>query len=345
MKSTLLSKDITVLLKDISGIARPEDMTTREESIKNGAKAYDMIPFEKNPSNEEMLFYEKALEISAKDTATAVEYMAETIFKKKGKDVVLVSLARGGIAAGILCKRYLDKKYCLKIPHYALTLIGTMGIDENALEFILKNHSLDKIQFIDGWTGKGAISRALTKALHKYKDISSELAVLADPANITGLCGTNEDILIASSCLNAPLAGLISRAVPYKDSFFGAVFFENLIEYDRTYHFIDNIEKNFTYSNYKKEKNTKDRNGLIEVENIASKFGISDIHFIKPGICETMRALIRKKPDIILVKEAKNKYINFIVEVASKNKIALIEYPLEKYNTCSIYKDSNSDIL
>lgn len=60
---------------------------------------------------------------------------------------MLVSLIRGGIPAGILIKRYLERKYKIKISHYAITLIGTKGIDNKALEYILERHDGNNIQF------------------------------------------------------------------------------------------------------------------------------------------------------------------------------------------------------
>ncbi len=33
----------------------------------------------------------------------------------------------------------------------------------NAIEYIVKNHPSSKIQFLDGWTGKGTISKNLKK--------------------------------------------------------------------------------------------------------------------------------------------------------------------------------------
>ena len=58
-----------------------------------------------------------------------------------------------------------------------------------------------------------------------------------------------------------------------------------------------------------------------------------------------MRAVIRKKPDLILIKNEFNKYTEFIQEIAHINGIEVKEYPLINYNVCAIYKDINSDIL
>lgn len=345
VRSLFLPEDVSLLLRDVTSTIQAESREKREKRIKEGIKAYEMIPLEDAPTQEEILFYEKALTISADDTAFAIRNLAELIYKKKGKDVVLVSLIRGGIPAGILIKRYLEKKYNIKVEHYALTLIGTMGIDKKALEYILERVDANRIQFIDGWTGKGAVGRRLEQSLKRYPEVSLELAVLSDPANLVSLCGTHSDILIASACLNAPLAGLVSRAISMNDGFFGAVFFEELVKYDRTYHFINEIEKRLFVSHHEIKPCELDGSGLIEVEKIAREFGMSDIHFVKPGIGETIRAFIRKKPDLILVNKISNKYTELLIEIAKNNNILLKEYELNNYNCCALYKDNNSDVL
>ncbi len=81
------------------------------------------------------------------------------------------------------------------------------------------------------WTaGLGKeLFRELVKELRDYPQLSSDLAVVSDPANLTDLCGTHEDFLIPSSCLNATVTGLISRTflrhdIIGKTDFHGAAF-------------------------------------------------------------------------------------------------------------------------
>ena len=64
------------------------------------------------------------------------------------------------------------------------------------------------------------------------------LAVVSDPANLTDLCGTHDDILIPSSCLNAVVTGLISRTflrddIIASDDFHGAAYYENPDLYEK----------------------------------------------------------------------------------------------------------------
>lgn len=49
-------------------------------------------------------------------------------------------------------------------PHYALSIVRGRGIDTAALAWIAEHPSAD-VQFVDGWTGKGAIARELADAV------------------------------------------------------------------------------------------------------------------------------------------------------------------------------------
>ena len=158
-----------------------------------------------------MRVYKEALTNYSKSVANAVGLLSDKIVESRGRDFVLVSLARAGIPVGILIKRYLKYKYKIDVPHYSISIIRGRGIDENAMKYLLERYEAKKLLFVDGWIGKGAILNELKKVLEKYEGVSSEIAVIADPANVTELCGTHEDILIPSSCLNSTVSGLVSR--------------------------------------------------------------------------------------------------------------------------------------
>ena len=96
----------------------------------------------------------------------------------------------------------------MQIPHYAVSIIRGRGMDDNAMRYILDRHPAGTLLFVDGWIGKGVISGELRRCVRAYPGVSPELAVAADPADITELSGTHEDILIPSSCnaFIAPIA-------------------------------------------------------------------------------------------------------------------------------------------
>ena len=258
MRSSYQEDDVTILLKDITGQVEPQSTEEREKRIQSGTPYCEMLPVEYVPTPQYMEVYQDALERFSKLTAFAVGRLADKIMEQRGENVVLVSLARAGIPIGILLKHYMKKKYDLDIPHYAVSIIRGRGIDDNAVQFLLKRYEPGQLLFVDGWIGKGAVLNELKRSLAAYHGVSAELAVLADPANATQLCGTHEDILIPNSCLNSTVSGLISRTFLRKDmigeqDFHGAVYYEEWKDRDLSYEFIHAIEKHFQMETPKEE--------------------------------------------------------------------------------------------
>ena len=345
MFSTYNPDDVTILLKDISGLVKPQSTEERERLIQSGRHYSEMLPIEYEPSPAYLKTYYTALDRYSTITAEAVGNVANWIYADKGKEVVLVSLARAGTPIGILIKHYIEQKYHCKIKHYAISIIRGIGIDKNAMNYILKHHNPQSIQFVDGWTGKGAIQNQLNEAMKDYSDVDSGLAVLSDSAHIADKYGTHEDFLIASSCLNSTVSGLLSRTflrsdIISKDDFHGAAFYSNLKDKDLTYQFINTIESKFNFSKiYKNKTAAKDNSGLDEVHNIAKDFNISDINLIKPSIGEATRVLLRRLPWKILVHSlADEEHLGHLYQLAKEKKVELIEYPLQNYKACGLIR-------
>lgn len=437
VKSSYKKEDVTILLKDITGMVLPQPTQERERLIQSGVHYCEMLPIEYKPSVKYMEAYQEALKHYAKPTAKAVAALAGKVAAKYGNKVVLVSLARAGIPIGILLKRFLQTAFHIQAPHYAISIIRGRGIDDNAMHYILERHCAEHLLFVDGWIGKGAILGELKKCLAAYKGVSPELAVAADPAYITELCGTHQDILIPSSCLNSTVSGLISRTFLRSDiigtqDFHGAAYYGELADADLSYAFIHAIEAQFPTkeeSNSKesngnelngkesnrnepnskesngKESNGKESNGnepigkkrngnelngkesngnelnskesngnepngkkrngnelngkesksnklnsdelnvsidkgIDEVRKIAAQFDIEDINFIKPGIGETTRVLLRRVPwKVLIQQESKSdEALNHIYRLAEEKGVPVEFYPLKHYKACGIIK-------
>ena len=188
MRSSYRREDVTLLLKDITGLVDPQPASEREPLIQKGVHYSEMLPLEYRPTGPYMEAYQRALDLYADSTAEAVAFAAQRIYGEKGPGLILVSLARAGIPAGILIKHFMKETFDYDPPHYAISIIRGRGIDHNALQYILSRHEPHALQFIDGWTGKGAIARELASALAPYPGVSPNLAVLSDPANLTHRC-------------------------------------------------------------------------------------------------------------------------------------------------------------
>lgn len=364
MRSSYKKEDVILLLKDITGQVKPQPTEEREKLIQSGRHYSEMLPIEYVPTPKYMEVYENSLEVFAKINANAIEQLGDKVIEKKGKDVVLVSLARAGIPIGILLKHYIEKKYNIKTTHYSISIIRGRGIDKNAMNYMLKRHKPSQLLFVDGWIGKGAILRELQKDIAEFEGVSSDIAVVADPAGVTELCGTHEDILIPSSCLNSTVSGLISRTflrsdIIKKDDFHGAVYYGELKDNDLSYEFINAIEKEFDFSecnktigenstNKKNKKDTENKKskfkkyqyGLEEVQAIAKEYGIDDINLVKPGIGETTRVLLRRVPWRVLIDE-KHKddlELKHLIRLADEKNVPVVYHHLEHYKACGIIK-------
>lgn len=340
--------DVTILLQNLKGKVPVLDTKEREKLNQSGVHYSEMLPIEYVPSKEYVKVYENALKSQGKQTAQAVINLAHKILSvKQSKEIVLVSLARAGTPVGILLKRYLTKYCNCNVSHYTISIIRGKGIDIAAINYILSKHNAKDIVFVDGWVGKGAINRVLAEAVAKLNvtDLSPELAVLSDPAYETELCGTRDDFLIPSACLNSTVSGLISRTVKLKgmtdNEYHGAIYYAENEDHDLSNAFLETIE---SYFKDLKPDNTNvalsTMKGIDEVKKIASKFNINDINKIKPGVGETIRVLLRRVPDVILIRPNANpKFIEPIIRLAKEKNVPIKEHPLTGYNTCGIIKD------
>ena len=347
MRSSYSEEDVTILLKDITGLVEPLPSEVREKFIQSGTHYCEMLPLEYKPGEKYFALYKEALQKYSGETGRAAAVVAEKIKKRYGNNIVLVSLARAGTPVGIIIKRYLNRKYPhLNVFHYTISIIRGKGIDHNAMKYILERHAASDICFVDGWTGKGAILDTLKRELSAYSGVSAELAVLADPANITELSGTKSDFLIPSSCLNSTVSGLMSRTFLRSDiigenDFHGAAYYGELEKEDLSTEFIDTVMNAIDFSqNY---ENTSSGNckvtGLDEVKRIQKDFSVDDINLVKPGIGETTRVLLRRVPWKILVSDPEDKdYLAHIFRLAEEKNVEIIKYPMVRYRACGIIK-------
>lgn len=349
MFSTYKPEDVTILLKDISGLVQPLPTKEREALIQSGRHYSEMLPLEYEPSPDYLAAFFKALELYSPLTARAVAALAAKIWARKGSNLVIVSLARAGTPIGILLKRYIAAYMRREVSHYTISIIRGKGIDQNALRYILARHQPQDIQFVDGWTGKGAIQRELQTALQDWPEVDPGLAVLSDPAGIAALAGTRDDFLIASSCLNSTVSGLLSRTfyrddIIGADDFHGAAFYAELAAQDLTYTFIDTVAAHFaaptTAPMQSEPEPSGQQDSLAEVRKICRDFAVADINLVKPGIGEATRVLLRRWPWKILVRSLQDdEHLGHLYQLAREKGVELQVYPLQNYRACGIIKD------
>lgn len=321
--SSYAPDEVGWLLQDLSDVTLEAPTEEREEAIQSGGAHYaESLPVEYQPSPQYQELFQAALGTSAARIAQAVGAVTELVLAERSPRPVLVSLARAGTPVGVLMRRWAQHRHGLDLPHYAVSIVRGRGIDANALRWLAAHHDPADVVFVDGWTGKGAITRELADAVREFESAEGvtgfdpEIAVLADPGSCVRTYGTREDFLIPSACLNSTVSGLISRTVLRSDlvgeyDFHGAKFYRELAGSDVSVDFLDAVTAHFpdvtdAACAQAKELLAADRTptweGWAAVERISEEYEIHDVNLVKPGVGETTRVLLRRVPWKILAR-------------------------------------------
>jgi hypothetical protein len=350
-------EDVLFLLKDLSHIVLEDTTKNREKKVQAGSHYSETLPIEYQPPEEYVELFWNTLADYKRKVALCTGIVAEQIYQLRGDKTILVSLARAGTPIGILIKRYIEQRYQVTLPHYSISIIRDKGIDENAIRYILLQHPDKKIQFVDGWTGKGAIAIELTKACGFFEQkhgirLDDTLAVIADPGHCTNLFGTREDFLIPSACLNSTVSGLVSRTVLNKQyisysDFHGAKFYQHLKDIDVSIEYIECIASEFS-SVFQEAETTalvhleQDIHigflGMADVKRIQEEFHIENTNLIKPGVGETTRVLLRRVPEKILMRDPESPFVKHILMLAIEKGVEVVPYPNMSYLCCGLIK-------
>jgi hypothetical protein len=314
--------DVSWLLQDLKGVHLEAPAEEREQAIQSGEANYaESLPIEYLPSPEYEALYRDALHRSGRRLAVAVGVVTDLALAARNDRPVFVSLARAGTPIGILMRRWALRARGIDVPHYTMSIVRGVGLDQTALRYLAAHHDPAQIIFVDGWTGKGAIARELSAAIALFIQTDGvrfpdDLAVLADPGHCVPLHGTREDYLIPSACLNSTVSGLVSRTVFNRDligadEFHGAKFYTDLAHNDVSADFLDTVCGYFDdiadevaagVAAAGAEDRTPTWVGWKAVERISADYGINDVNLVKPGVGETTRVLLRRIPWKVLVR-------------------------------------------
>ncbi|MGW6642913.1 phosphoribosyltransferase [Streptomyces iakyrus] len=344
--SSYVPEEVGWLLQDLSDVTLEAPTEEREEAIQSGGAHYaESLPVEYQPSEEYQELFHAALEESAARIAQAVGVVTETVLAERSPRPVLVSLARAGTPVGILMRRWAQHRHGLDLPHYAVSIVRGRGIDANALRWLARHHDPRDVVFVDGWTGKGAITRELAQALEEFEKsdgitgFDPEIAVLADPGSCVRTYGTREDFLIPSACLNSTVSGLISRTVLRADlvgpdDFHGAKFYRELAGTDVSVAFLDAVSARFPEVTdaacaQAKELLASDRSptweGWAAVERISEEYAIHDVNLVKPGVGETTRVMLRRVPWKVLARAGAGSDLDHVRLLAEQRGVPVEE--------------------
>ncbi|MGW2413667.1 phosphoribosyltransferase [Streptomyces tubercidicus] len=338
--SSYTADEVGWLLQDLSEVTLEAPTEEREEAIQRGRAHYaESLPVEYQPSEDYQALFHSTLRTSASRIARAVGTVTETVLAERSPRPVLVSLARAGTPVGVLMRRWARHAHGLELPHYAISIVRGRGIDTTALRWLAAHHDPADVVFVDGWTGKGAITRELAQALADFPGFDPRIAVLADPGGCVETYGTRDDFLIPSACLNSTVSGLISRTVLRDDlvgpdDFHGAKFYRELAPADLSRAFLDAVSDRFDeaapdVAEAVKELAAADRaptwEGWAAVERISEEYGIHDVNLVKPGVGETTRVLLRRVPWKILARRGAGTDLDHVRLLAEQRGVPVEE--------------------
>lgn len=342
--------DVTFLLKPVE--LAPTPLEEKELLIQSGQRHYsEMISREAPPSPQYQQIFAAAQERNGERFAQDLLKLAGAIAEQRDGPLTLVSLARAGTPVGVILTRILRARFAREVEHYSISIIRDRGIDSKALAWILARRPATSLVFVDGWTGKGVIARELAKYLASFNQeraepVPTELFVVADLAGFADHAATFEDYLIPSGILGATISGLVSRSIlNYQvlgpDDFHGCLELGELAPYDMSRAFADQITALALNLPALPAAPSHPRDQLREqsqafLSEIARRYQITDPNRIKPGIAEATRVLLRRVPDLLLVRDPADLDVQHALILADERSVPVEVSPWLPYRAAAL---------
>lgn len=341
-------QDVHFLLTPVEMEMTPVDR--KEALIQSGAKHYsEMLSQEPEPTQWHLDLFARALDRGAARLAREVAMLAQALIERfPATPVVLASLVRAGVPLGVMLHQALRERGKASF-HYGISIIRDRGIDTAALEWIEQRHGTGGTVFVDGWTGKGAITGELIRSLKDRAGYPPQprLVVLADPCGRAWLSASDDDWLIPFGIMGAPVSGMISRSLWRTEGLHGCVICSHLERFECSRHLVDTVAFHRRQLGPVKacQWDPEQNAGLRQqseavILQLAQQYGISSINRIKPGIAEATRAVLRRVPDHVLVRSTDDADVALLLHLAREKGIAVtaVGEAIGQYRAVTIIK-------
>jgi hypothetical protein len=330
--------DCTFLLKPVT--LAPVEVEEKERLIQSGRRHYsEMLSVEPPPGAEYLRLYREALERNGARLAQDIVDLAAALAERaQGRELVIVSLARAGTPIGVLLRRALIRMG-LSSTHYSISIIRDRGVDLEALRHIAARHDPQDVVFVDGWTGKGTITGELHASLaDRPLGFAPFLAVVADPAGCADLAPSDEDYLIPSGLLNSIVSGLVSRSILNASlvgpgDFHACVHYTHLGAHDLSRDFIEGLDaltQGLTPRPITRDPARRAAHAAAcetMVDGLMADLGLKDRNRIKPGVAEATRAVLRRVPDRLLIRDPADPDVAHLIHLAAEKGLRVDPLP------------------
>ena len=333
------------------------DVATKERLIQSGQRHYsEMLAPERAPDPRYLTLFEALTERYAGRLAAEILALAGYLVASRPREITVVSLARAGTPVGALLVRALRRLGRTDARHYSISIIRDRGIDENALRHILRREGREPagLAFVDGWTAKGVIGEELRRALARWNDREPErldeaLHVVSDIGGVAEVAATRDDYAIPSGILNATVSGLTSRSILNAaigpDDFHGCVHYADFAAHDRSTWFLDRVTARFAHAapapvnRDARERATRRAAMGGFLERVRARYRIGDRNFVKPGVAEATRVLLRRLPDLLLLRDPDAPDVEHLRLLAERKRVPAAIDPTMPIQATALIRD------
>ena len=348
-------EDAVFLLKLMS--LNMVDIATKERLIQSGQRHYsELLAPGRAPDPRYLALFEALTARYARRLATEIMALARYLAETRPQPITVASLARAGTPVGALLARALRGLGRAEVRHYSISIIRDRGIDENALKFILRREEREPagLAFVDGWTAKGVIAGELRRALRHWNTrqperLDESLHVVSDIGGVADVAATYDDYAIPSGVLNATVSGLTSRSILNASigpgDFHGCVFYADCAPHDRSTWFLDQVAGHFagvapeSVRPHTRERWMRRRAMNAFLDRLFARYRIGDRNFIKPGVAEATRVLLRRLPYLLLLRDPDAPDIEHLRLLAEKKRIPIVIDPAMPIQATALIKD------
>ncbi|MEY6430796.1 cysteine protease StiP family protein [Thioalkalicoccus limnaeus] len=326
----------------------------KERAIQREGRHYsEMISREAAPDAEYLELFRRLTERYRDRLAGEILTLAAHIAASRAAPLTLVSLARAGTPVGALLQRALTHRLGRPARHYSISIIRDRGLDTNALRYLLRTAGRDPagLVFVDAWTAKGVITGELKAALAAWnrrepEQLDDRLHVIADIGGCADVTATYDDYAIPSGILNATVSGLVSRTILNAeiapDQFHGCVLYDELRPHDLTGWFLDQITgalpDGVPGTLPPSQRAARAARTAECLAHWRQRYRIADPNYIKPGVAEATRVLLRRVPARLILRDPEHPDVAHLRWLAGRKQVPVEIDPAIPFNAAAFIR-------